>query len=40
MLIGCAGGGVDEEVVEGPPFDVFEELFDEAVFFGTAPYDC
>ena len=38
VLVGGAGGRVDQEVVQGTPFYVFEELFDEAVFFGTAPY--
>ena len=39
MFVGGARRGVDEEVVEGRPEDVGEELADHGCFFGTAPYD-
>lgn len=39
MLVGCAGRGVDEEVVGWGPEDVGEELADHGCFFGTAPDD-
>ncbi len=38
VLIGCAWGSVDEEVVEWRPEDGGEELADHGCFFGAAPY--
>lgn len=40
MLVGGPRRGVDEQVIQFAPFDVFEELLDQAVFFGAPPYDC
>lgn len=40
MFVGGPRRGVDEQVVQFAPFDVFEELLDQAVFLGTPPYDC
>ena len=39
MLVGCAGWGVDEQVVGPRPEDVGEELSDHGGLFGAAPYD-
>lgn len=37
MLVAGSGGSVNEEVVERAPFDVFKELLDQTIFFGSAP---
>lgn len=37
MLVAGARRGVDEEVVEVAPFDVFEELLDQPVFLRAPP---
>lgn len=38
VLVGCAGWGVDEEIVEGGPENGGQELADHGGFLGTAPY--
>lgn len=40
MFVRSPRRGVDEQVIQFTPFDVFEELLDQAVFFGAPPYDC
>ncbi len=37
VLVGGAGGGVDEQVVRGGPEGGGEELADHGCFFGAAP---
>lgn len=39
MFVGCAGWGVDEEVVGRRPEDVGEELADHGCFFWAPPDD-
>ena len=39
MFVRRARRGIDDEIVQVAPFDVFEKLLDQAVLFGTAPYD-
>ena len=39
MFVGCAGRGVDEEVVGPGPEDVGEELADHGCLFWSAPHD-
>lgn len=39
VLVRCAGRGVDDEIIEVAPIDVFEELGNEAVLFWASPHD-
>lgn len=39
VLVAGSRRGVDEQIVELPPLDVLEELFDQPVFLGPSPYD-